>query len=67
MPRYMTTAEIQGQRNSLTARERRAKEKLLEAELAEYGVTRDNLDQAYKELIAECFAKMNHERRAKVG
>lgn len=67
MPRYMTTAEIQGQRNSLTAGERRAKEKLLEAELAEYGITRDNLDQAYKELIAECFAKIKPERRVQVG
>ena len=67
MAGYMTTAEIQAQRSNLTIEERRAKEKLLEAELAEYGVTRDNLDQAYKELIAECFAKMNHERRAQVG
>ena len=67
MAGYMTTVEIQRQRSNLTIEERRVKEKLLEAELAEYGVTRDNLDQAYKELIAECFAKMNHERRAKVG
>ena len=67
MAGYMTTAEIQAQRSNLTIEERRAKEKLLEAELAEYGVTRDNLDQAYKELIAECFAKIKPERRVQVG
>lgn len=67
MPRYMTTAEIQEQRNDFTTEERRAKERLLEDELAEYGVTRDNLDQAYKELIAECFAKIKPERRVQVG
>jgi len=60
---YSTTAKIKEERSTLTAQERAAKERLLEIELAKYGVTRENLDQACEELRAECFARMGKKRK----
>lgn len=59
MSGYITTAKIQEERNSLTERERREKERLLEAELAKHGVTRENFDRAYEELKKE-FLERRH-------
>ncbi len=63
MTGYITTAEIKKRRTALTAKERAAKEKLLEIELAKLGVTRENLDQAYRELVCECFTRLNRIRK----
>jgi len=53
---YIPTAVIQEMRRKFTPEERRRKERALEELLAEFGVTRETLDEAFDELLEEYYA-----------
>jgi len=61
---YMPTAVIQETRRKFAPEERRRKERALEELLAEFGVTRETLDDAWDELLEEYYAMATGEAAA---